>query len=649
MFLRQLAATFLLGALVAPSAATLRTAESTTEIVLENDNFRVAVSKRTGGVTQVVLDGENLLGTGRGPYVDCQCTPAGFWVPGGSQLASFQLVEGVDSTGVAYGGVIMIDRFAATNQTLEQYYFLRETETGLHMFTRATYFNETTPALRTIGELRTLFRPNTPLWTHMYSGEGNSAPRSPSGATVQDATTYVGNLTAPYVDQYSDFFTKYSFSDQWRNHKAHGMYSDGTTTQGNQTYGAWLVHNTVETYYGGPLHSDIMVDNIVYNYIISSHHGARTPMLNNGFDRTYGPQYYHFNKDGSMEELLADASQYADPEWNAEFYDSIAQHVPNYVTTPKRTTFKAKISVPRGAKRPIAILAENGRDFQNNTLHPESLQYWGEISRSGEVEIPRVKAGTYRLTVYADGIFGQFEQDDVEVRIGGPKNRKVPTFRWKEESAGKEIWRIGTPDKSSGEFKHGNKPYSEKTLAPEEYRMYWAQWDFPTDFPDGVDFKVGESDPAEDFNYIHWSVISENGNFYRSEPYYENVNNWTIRFDLTAHQLARAKTATFTVQFAGVKTGTRTIVWFDLPYTLNVNGADVETWIIPGIFSSSCGVRSAVSCYNVVKKFTFPTSALKKGENAFVLSLPSDAASEETALLPKTTYLQYDALRLEFK
>ena len=65
------------------------------------------------------------------------------------------------------------------------------------------------------------------------------------------------------------------FQDTWRKHKSHGMWADGSGGANGTTYGAWLVHNTVETYFGGPLHSDLVVDGIVYNYISSNHHGDR--------------------------------------------------------------------------------------------------------------------------------------------------------------------------------------------------------------------------------------------------------------------------------------------------------------------------------------------------------------------------------------
>lgn len=34
--------------------------------------------------------------------------------------------------------------------------------------------------------------------------------------------------------------------------------------------------NTKDTYFGGPLHSDLVVDGILYNYISSNHHGDQT-------------------------------------------------------------------------------------------------------------------------------------------------------------------------------------------------------------------------------------------------------------------------------------------------------------------------------------------------------------------------------------
>ncbi|KAI9154966.1 rhamnogalacturonate lyase c [Paramyrothecium foliicola] len=652
----------LLSSFVASAAAALQTSENATHLTVSNDRFAVALARSSGHIVDATLDGQDLLGpqsgnSGKGPYLDCSCTPAGFWTPGST--ANLQLITGTDSTGTEYAGLVMSDTYKPTNQTLSQYFFLRDGETGLHAFSRVTYFNASAPFLRGLGEMRTLFRPNTPLWTHFSTSKENYGPFPSRDAfskavTVQDATSYVGNSASdPYVTEYSDYFTKYTLSESWRNHDVHGQFSDGSTSVDGNTYGAWLVHNTVETYYGGPLHSDLVVDGIVYNYMVAGHHGAPVPNITHGFDRTWGPQYYHFNKgtpETTLEELRADAAQYADPEWNAQFYDDIAEHVPNFKPSDKRVTFEGKIDLPEGAKRPIIVLSENKQDFQLNVFNTSSYQYWAEVDASGSFRIPRVVSGTYRVTIYADDIFGWFIQDDVKVS----KCHKNLDFDWSEESAGKELWRIGVPDKSAGEYLHGYAPDTSKPLQPEQYRIYWANWDFPTDFPEGVNFHVGESSEAKDMNYIHWAFFPSRANHRRTESVYENVNNWTITFDLEDRQLANTDKATFTVQVAGTKTANGNNKWAqldhpysNLPWTVNVNGVHEETWSIPYWRSGSCGVRSAVACQNIEHKFVFPTENLKQGRNEFVLSLPYNASSIETALLPEALYIQYDAFRLE--
>ena len=108
-----------------------------------------------------------------------------------------------------------------------------------------------------------------------------------------------------------------------------------------------------------------------------------------------------------LQTLREDAEKYANPEWNAAFYDSIASHVPNYVTTAHRGSFSLSVNIPAGAKNTIAILSQNGVDPQDNAEDTQAYQYWGNVSDTGHIDIPRVKEGTYRLTIYADGEYIQ--------------------------------------------------------------------------------------------------------------------------------------------------------------------------------------------------------------------------------------------------
>jgi rhamnogalacturonan endolyase len=488
----------------------------------------------------------------------------------------------------------MGETYAPTGQRLEQYWFLREGETGLHTFSRVVYHNKTTPFLRNLQEFRTLFRPNhdPPLFTHFITNDQFSAPRPDldGQVTVQDATWQLANEEDPYVKGVGDYFTKYTFQDTWRDHLAHGMYADGTGSANGSTYGAWLVHNNVETYFGGPVHSDLVVDGIVYNYMVSNHHGDQTPNITDGFDRTFGPQYFYFNAGGSLSELRKDAEQYGlRPDWNAAFYDSIAAHVPNLVRSSDRGTFNATIRLPTGAQNPIAILTANKHNFQDNVFDTTAYQYWANVSVSattGTVTIPRVKAGTYRLTVYASGIFGDYTQDDISISASQTTSLALT---WTPESAGTELFRIGVPDKSSGEFRHGSAQSPTHPLLTQEYRLYWAAYDFITDFPRGITYKVGRDDAATALNYVHWAVFGGKANSRRPVPVPDHKYDWTVLFDVVEEESLRGKMkATFTVQLAGAKTAAgNTDVYnaseplADLPLGVSVNGKDLEPWIIP--------------------------------------------------------------------
>lgn len=272
-----------------PALVAIKSTESSSSINISNDRLSFAVFKSSGSVSKLSLDGQNLLGSGRGPYLDCHCVDSGFWTPGSG--ATYKLIKGTDSTGKAYAGAVMSEDYQNTGKILEQYWFLRDGETGLHVFARAKYSNPQTPSGGDLGEMRQLFRPSDSIWTHLSSSDEMYAPfPNTSGAlTVQDASWYVGDKKDdPYVKQMSDYFTKYMFSETWRDQIAHGIYADSNKS-GGTPFGAWLVMNTKDTYFGGPTHSDLTVDGIVYNYLVSNHHGNGVPEMVNGFDRTFGP------------------------------------------------------------------------------------------------------------------------------------------------------------------------------------------------------------------------------------------------------------------------------------------------------------------------------------------------------------------------
>ncbi|GMF76573.1 unnamed protein product [Aspergillus oryzae] len=576
------------------ASAALKVTEDNSTITLANDRLTSTFAKDKGRVSELFLDGQDLLGpisgnTGVGPYLDCYCIPSGFYTAGSTD-PRLEVVQGTDSTGTKYAGVILNDTYTPTGQQFQQYWFLRDGETGLHTFSRLAYYNETTPFLRNLQEFRTLFRPNTELWTHLTSSEAQTAPLPSKEAIANE----------------------------------------------------------------GPLHSDLTVDGIVYNYLVSNHHGEGTPNITNGFDRTFGPQYYLFNggkgSESSLEDLRSEAETLADPGWNADFYDSIAKHVIGYAPSSKRGSVQGQVKLPKGSTRPIAILTVDGQYFQDNSVEASSHQYWAEMGQDGTFQLDHVKEDKYRLTVFADGIFGDFVHDGVEVQAG--KATKVQET-WEQESAGVEVWRLGTPDKSSGEFLHGDAPDPTHPLHPPQHFIYWGAYDWQQDFPNGVNYTIGSSDPAVDFNTVHWSVYGPTPE--NPDVEYDTTHDWTINFSLDKKQLQQRKTATLTIQLAGAKTAAgntdvynATEPYANLALESYINEQKEPLTLLVGFNqSSSCIVRSAVSCYQVRSRMEFPADWLNVGNNVLTLHLPRNATDYETAVLPGTVYVQYDALRLE--
>lgn len=172
--------------------ATLSTTQSPTRLTLANERLYASVNKSIGGIDLLSLDGQNLLGnksyetptpggaTGSdnesiGPYLDCYCIPEGSYTPG-SIDPTYHLLNGTDGSGTPWGGIVMSERYPPIGQILEQYWFLKDGETGLHTFSRLAYHNITTPFLRNLQEFRTLFRPNSLLWTNLST---NAEPYAP--------------------------------------------------------------------------------------------------------------------------------------------------------------------------------------------------------------------------------------------------------------------------------------------------------------------------------------------------------------------------------------------------------------------------------------------------------------------------------------
>jgi len=251
-----------------------------------------------------------------------------------------------------------------------------------------------------------------------------------------------------------------------------------------------------------------------------------------------------------------------------------------------------------------AFFKKNGPttiDFQTDGKY---YQYWSRADANGQFSIPNARPGDYTLYAFANGILGDFSRADVHIEAGN--TTALGRLSWIPKRYGRQIWEIGIPDRSAGEFRHGDH--------------YW-QWGlynlYPQEFPDDVDFVIGKSDWRRDWDYAQPPRPDGKGGW--------KSTTWRIRFNVPENLTG---TATLRVAICGSRGG---------PVDVDVNGKRVgSTGELPesGVMHRD-GIRSAAL---VERNITFDASLLKSGEN--VVALTKEAKAWTDGVL-------YDYLRLE--
>jgi rhamnogalacturonan endolyase len=238
-------------------------------------------------------------------------------------------------------------------------------------------------------------------------------------------------------------------------------------------------------------------------------------------------------------------------------------------------------------------------DWQLDSKH---YQFWVRGDADGRFRIPNVRPGTYTLHAIADGVLGEFSRADITVAAGPAVD--LGRLEWVPVRHGRPLWEIGVPDRTAGEFRHG------------DHFWRWGLYlDYPKEFPDDVNFVVGKGD-WKDWNYCQPPRIDGN----RVTP-----TTWTVTFDLPEAGRGRA---TLRLAIAGSRT----------PRGVNVavNGTPVGgTGPLP-----DTGVmhRDGIRGYWCERDVPFDAALLRRGPNTVKLTVP--ASNWVQGVL-------YDYLRLE--
>ncbi len=247
--------------------------------------------------------------------------------------------------------------------------------------------------------------------------------------------------------------------------------------------------------------------------------------------------------------------------------------------------------------------------WQNDAKH---YKFWTHGSESGNFLIPNVRPGTYQLHAIADGVLGAYDAT-ATVTIAPGQRLDLGTIEWHPARYGKQIWQIGTPNRSAKEFLKGDDHW------------HWGMYiEYAKLFPNDVEFTVGKSDPAKDW-FIY--QVPHDTDFKPDGRDQGRASPWTIHFEMAEGQQPAGK-ATLRFGLDGVSTRTLGIT---------VNGKDAGT--MTDLFGAGASmIRDGIEGTWIEKDFSFDASLLKPGANTIVLTVPAGGVANGIC---------YDVVRLE--
>jgi autotransporter-associated beta strand protein len=552
------------------------------------------------------------------------------------------------------------------------------------IFCYETVSHASTDPATSIGQGQFLFRSNPSLFPNLY--QINSGPNqggysqttigipstnpnfstvtAEAGRTVQNVTY---DLTGSGIagDNGTNFFTKYDYSIYPQFYQAESMY-------GSQ-YAVSEVIPSTETMTGGPTKQELAYTDpgILNMEFLSDHYGidgagtgtypgyAYYPPVGVNSTDIFGPFAFRIASSSSLTgaQINQEAIN-AVPTDISEFNEDSELISSGYVPAVQRGSLQVGASDSAGWSSNLnnnaVVLSEPGVNMQEST---QGSQYWGQLSPNGTASIANVDPGTYRLTLYQLGQWGETRYDGVQVKSGQitiPQNLK---FTPENFGTAPPIWTIGTPNRSSNEFMNGH------TATGQDLRQYYGAYNFwaeeqALETPGYVSYyatAVG-STPAtnnsNDWIANQWQTF--NPGIYDAADgttdgysrglgvggggapaYVMNAGGpasyhgspWQVNFTCTQSQINQGQFVVLSVA----------LVAQDASLTVSLNG-NSQTWSYNNFAPNDPMIRSGDAAFYQWAAFQFPTSELKAAGalDQFTFGVSSH-----------TDGVMYDALRME--
>jgi rhamnogalacturonan endolyase len=527
------------------------------------------------------------------------------WVSGGNNHianGSFAVVSDPAGNGGEMAEASITRKYAGQGSPfdVELHYVLRRGESGPYCFVVFHHAKEY-PA-GSIAQARWVLRLDDEVFDFINVDEQRRMEMPPANTPTQMLGPKESLMftEGPFKGMVTD---KYHFFVDAGDHFVHGWIS----TQ--KRIGCWVVYGSTESQNGGPTkqHNTAHFGRMLFKILTCGHYGSGSGLdlaAGEEWRKIYGPWMLYFNSGGDRDALWADAKKEAGvqqagwpPAW---------MHDPEFPLAGARGAVRGRlhISDPQDASASPANawvgLAAPDPDWQKQG---KGYQFWVHAARDGSFAIPNVRAGVYTLYAFTDGVMDEFRRDGVRVTAGGAVN--LGALEWKPVRYGTQLWQIGTPDRTAKEFRHGD-----------DYRE-WGLWQkFPVDFPNGVNFVIGQSKERTDWNYAQVNV-QQNGQWVGT--------TWHILFDLA--QPPKMGTAVLRLALAS---------GHNAKVSVDVNGQAVGGFRTAG---DNAMIRAGIHGQYSEEDIAFDAALLKAGRNSIGLAQSAAGNAQKS--------LMYDCVRLE--
>ncbi len=375
---------------------------------------------------------------------------------------------------------------------------------------------------------------------------------------------------------------------------------------------AWIVCGGSDFFNDGPMKQDLnAAAGINHIHFGMNHYNGSNPKVAAGetWRKIYGPYLLYCNRGDDVQSMWADAKLRVQKEKEAWPYKWLTD-VPEYPPAAERGSVGGTLQIKDAQKPKLTAdkawigLAQPdaGRTWQ---FESKRYQYWTRADGDGKFVIANVRPGKYTLYAFTNGAIGEFSKPEVGVDAG--QATQLDRLVWDVPHNGKIVWELGVPDRSAKEFAHGHDYFHGYT---------WNS--FAKEFANPLEFTIGKSDPAKDWNYAQTGYGND-----KLTPW-----KWRIHFQLAA---VPSGDAVLTLAIASADSAR-------IEVFANDESKPVAS-VVPAVQGGDALLRESAHAKYCVEEAKIPANKLQAGENTITLV--------QTNVKGFRSHVMYDYLRLE--